>query len=222
MAEIFLKRLEHIETSIKDINDSMARLVKLFGAFTEIKVDMEAFKEEILARINEFEAKVGASEGGGAASVDLAGFEEKFDELAQKIDAIAEKVEEILSSGAKSAAGAVEGAEGEKAETFAIPGSPTEGLAIPPDRAKPVVDILRGVIAAMKFGVTSGELTEKMENAKAEIIKYLPSDPVLVKIDQWINILMKTPKRNEVKTRDIRFLKTEVNSEIERIGQGMF
>ncbi len=221
MAEVFLKRLEHIETSIKDINESMARLVKLFGTFTELKVDMNAFKDEILARIEELESKVASGEvqtSGEGGSVDLSEVYEKIDNLAQKLESIEEKLGEILSSGAKPAP--VEGAE--QTETFAIPGSPTEGLAIPPERAKPVVDILRGVIAAMKFGVTSGELMEKMEQAKTDIMKYLPSDPVLVKFDQWMNVLMKTPKRNEVKTRDIRFLKTEVNSEIERIGQGMF
>ena len=222
MAEVFLQRLEHIENSIKDINDSMSRLVKLFSSFTEIKVDMEAFKNEIIERIERIESKVAsnvAGEGTGI-SIDLSAFEEKFEALNQKLEAIEAKLEEISTSGVKPSA-PVEGAPSE-AETFAIPGSPTEGLAIPPDRAKPVVDILKGIIASMHFGVTSGELIDKMTEAKNDIMKYLPSDPVLVKIDQWVNMLMNTPKRNEVKAREIRLLKTEVNSEIERIGQGMF
>ncbi|GAG40293.1 unnamed protein product, partial [marine sediment metagenome] len=47
-----------------------------------------------------------------------------------------------------------------------------------------------------------------------EIMKIVPSDPIMVKIDKMMGIVGTYPKRNELQARDIRKLQKEIKEEI--------
>ena len=86
--------------------------------------------------------------------------------------------------------------------------------SIPPDRAMKVADQLSIVLKSLKMGCVAGEVLDAMNDAKAEIMKIVPSDPIMVKMDRWAGTVSAYPKRKELQARDILKLKKELKEEI--------
>lgn len=98
-------------------------------------------------------------------------------------------------------------------ETPVETATPTSS-SISPDRAMKVADQLDIILKSLKMGCVSGDVIETMTDAKAEIMKIVPSDPIMVKMDRWAGIVSAYPKRKELQARDILKLKKDLKEEI--------
>ena len=87
-------------------------------------------------------------------------------------------------------------------------------VSIPADRAMKVADQLEIILKSLKMGCLAGKVLDTMTEAKAEIMKIVPSDPVMVKMDKWAGTVSAYPKRKELQARDILKLKKELKAEI--------
>ncbi len=94
-----------------------------------------------------------------------------------------------------------------------VAGSPVS-TSIPADRAMQVADQLEIVLKSLKMGCVAGKVMDTMTEAKAEIMKIVPSDPIMVKVDKWAGTVSSYPKRKELQARDILKLKKDIKSEI--------
>ncbi len=86
--------------------------------------------------------------------------------------------------------------------------------SIPADRAMQVADQLEIILKSLKMGCVAGKVLDTMTEAKAEIMKIVPSDPIMVKVDKWAGTVSSYPKRKELQARDILKLKKDIKSEI--------
>jgi hypothetical protein len=77
-----------------------------------------------------------------------------------------------------------------------------------------VADELQKILDSMKMGCVAGDVLDVMGEAKAEIMKIVPSDPIMVGIDKWAGIVAGYPKRNELQARDILKIKKALRKEI--------
>ena len=55
-----------------------------------------------------------------------------------------------------------------------------------------------------------------MNQSKEEIMKIVPSDPIMVKIDKWAGIVNTYSLRHELQAKDILKLKKDLKDEIPR------
>ena len=60
----------------------------------------------------------------------------------------------------------------------------------------------------------AGKVLDKMSEARAEIEKIVPSDPIMVKMDKWAGTVSNYPKRKELQARDILKIKKDIKVEI--------
>ena len=86
--------------------------------------------------------------------------------------------------------------------------------SISPDRAMKVADQLDIILKSLKMGCVAGKVLDTMTDAKAEIMKIVPSDPIMVKMDKWAGTVSAYPKRKELQARDILKLKKDLKAEI--------
>jgi len=87
-------------------------------------------------------------------------------------------------------------------------------VSIPADRAMKVADQLDIILKSLKMGCIAGKVLDTMTEAKAEIMKIVPSDPVMVKMDKWAGTVSAYPKRKELQARDILKIKKGIKAEI--------
>lgn len=92
--------------------------------------------------------------------------------------------------------------------------APAAPTSISADRAMKVADHLEIVVKTLKMGCISGDVLDAMGVAKDEIMKIVPSDPIMVKMDRWAGVVSAYPKRKELQARDILKLKKDLKSEI--------
>ena len=228
MAEQFLSRLNKIEESINQLGETLKRMITILGTVTEIKSEVRVAKDEILQAIanipapqpsvhadntDEF-AKMVVQEVGSVRVFIHESIDNFKNELSLLIKEMTETLSEIASTPAPPAAPV----------TYAAPATPTEApetaapvyesTSIPADRAMQVADQLEKILGSLKMGCISGEVLEIMTEAKAEITKIVPSDPIMVKIDKWAGLVSSYPKRNELQARDVVKLKKDIKEEI--------
>ncbi|MHA1863395.1 MAG: hypothetical protein ACTSWA_06480 [Candidatus Thorarchaeota archaeon] len=98
-------------------------------------------------------------------------------------------------------------------ETPAEPVAPVAS-SIPADRAMQVADQLEIILKSLKMGCVSGKVLDTMAEARVEIEKIVPSDPIMVKMDKWAGTVSKYPKRKELQARDILKIKKDIKAEI--------
>ena len=101
----------------------------------------------------------------------------------------------------------------EPAPVYEEPAAPI-AMSISVDRAMRVADQLALVVKSLKMGCIAGDVLDGMNEAKAEIMKIVPSDPIMVKMDKWAGTVSAYPKRHQIQARDILKLKKELNAEI--------
>lgn len=89
-----------------------------------------------------------------------------------------------------------------------------DSTSVSADRAMKVADQLEIILNSLKMGCVSGDILDTMNEVKAEIMKIVPSDPIMVKLDKWAGTVSSYPKRKELQARDVIKLKKDLKGEI--------
>ncbi|MCF2136419.1 MAG: hypothetical protein K9W43_04180 [Candidatus Thorarchaeota archaeon] len=214
--EQILKAIQSQSVPEASLSEELAQLV-----VSEVR----AAKDEILSLRSDVQPSGGS---GGADTDQLAemikteiGFLGKF--LGEQIDAFKEEVQEMIKSMPPAPVSPPPTVEASSAAPVASapttpPATPAAASAapssLPLDRAMKVADQLDRIIASMKMGCVAGDVLEVMADAKSEIMKITPSDPIMVKIDKWVGVVASYSKRHQLQARDILKLKKEIREEL--------
>lgn len=236
MAEQFLSRLQDIEKSISALGETLKRMVTILATMDEIRSDIRFTKEEILDAIR----KRPASESGGNLDHVADLVKGQFDQIgafigqdleAMKQDLLTAMQDIQASTPPVAAAPAVPAAPAPTptpepvvptpepevpAPEIVVTPAPAQPVTvtIPADKAMKVADELDNVLASLKMGCKAGDVLNQIEDSKAEILKFVESDPVLIQLDKWKGIVAAYPKRKELQARDILKLKKGLRAEI--------
>jgi hypothetical protein len=218
MAEQFLSRLDKIEESINQLGETLKRMITILGTVTEIKSEVRVAKDEMIQALGKAQAKPSKASH-AEDNTELAKM------VVQEVGAVRVFVQESIEELKKEVAGMladIQIAVPAPAPVISAPAAPaaaSEPIAgapssLPADRGMQVADQLERIVDSMKMGCTAGDVLDVMSEVKAEIMKIVPSDPVMVKIDKWAGLVAGYPKRNELQARDILKLKKDLRDEI--------
>lgn len=225
MAEQFLSRLNKIEESINQLGETLKRMITILSTVTEIKSEVRASKEEIIKTLAEIKKQAPVAPAKSEDNTELAKM------VVQEVGAVRVFVQESIESLKREVAGMLEDIEVsapapiiQPAPVAHVPAAapaqqPAADIAgapssLPADRSMKVADELQRIHDAMKMGCVAGDVLDVMGEVKAEIMKIVPSDPIMVKIDKWAGVVAGYPKRNELQARDILKLKKDLRKEI--------
>ncbi|MGY5858175.1 MAG: hypothetical protein RTU63_02300 [Candidatus Thorarchaeota archaeon] len=243
MAEQFISRLNQIEESINQLGETLKRMITILGSVTEMKSDIRVAKDEILQALANLPAPAPAGAPAndntdeyakmvvqevGAVRVFVQENVESlkndmmamFNEMSGKMEAAAAAAPPAPVAPAPAPTPAPAPAPEPVAATpepviQVEPASAAPAVvSIPADRAMKVADQLEIILKSLKMGCIAGKVTDTMTEAKAEIMKIVPSDPIMVKMDKWAGIVSAYPKRKELQARDILKLKKDLKAEI--------
>lgn len=217
MAEQFLNRLNKIEESINQLGETLKRMITILGSVTEIKSEVRTAKDEVIQALGEIKNQPTATRT--EDNTELAKM------VVQEVGAVRVFVQEAIEELKMEMAGMLEDIEVSvpapvaRAPAEAPAPQPAEAIAgasssLPADRSMKVADELERILGSMKMGCTAGDVLDVMGEVKAEIMKIVPSDPIMVKIDKWAGVVAGYPKRNELQARDILKLKKDLRQEI--------
>ncbi|TFG34923.1 hypothetical protein EU527_01045 [Candidatus Thorarchaeota archaeon] len=224
MAEQFLSRLNKMEESINQLGETLKRMITILGTVTEIKSEIRVAKDEILQAIANQPAPVTHADNTdeyakmviqevGAVRVFVQESMEKFkNDMSSILEEMVESITAIAATPTPAPATYATHATPAPAQEYETP--VYESSSIPADRAMKVADHLEKILDSLKMGCISGDVLEVMIEAKAEIMKIVPSDPIMVKIDKWSGLVSSYPKRNELQARDVIKLKKDLKDEI--------
>jgi len=241
MAEQFLSRLNKMEDSINQLGETLKRMITILGTVTEIKSEVRTAKDEILQALTNMPS---AAPAAAAPSVDNTDEYAKMvvQEVGAVRVFVQESVESLkndmmgllneMAAGLQAAASAPPAAAPAPApaptpapvapaapdpepivQIEPTPAAPAV-VSIPADRAMKVADQLDIILKSLKMGCIAGKVLDTMTEAKAEIMKIVPSDPVMVKMDKWAGTVSAYPKRKELQARDILKIKKGIKAEI--------
>jgi hypothetical protein len=90
------------------------------------------------------------------------------------------------------------------------------GGSVSPHAGMQIAAQLEAIVATLKMGCKAGTVLDQIASSKAEITRIVPSDPIMVKIDNWNGIVAAVPRRKELQARDILKIKKEMKKEIKR------
>ncbi len=230
MAEQFLSRLNKIEESINQLGETLKRMITILGTVTEIKSEIRVAKDEILQAIASIQAPTAHADNTdefakmvvqevGSVRVFV---QESIENFKNEMTSVIREMDENLAEISKAPAPVptpvptpVVRAHQDPSQEASIEEAPIyESTSIPADRAMRVADQLEKMIDSLKMGCVSGDVLEAMTDGKTEIMKIVPSDPIMVKIDKWVGLVSSYPKRNELQARDVIKLKKEIKDEI--------
>ncbi len=239
MAEQFLSRLNQMEASINQLGETLKRMITILGTVTEIKSEVRIAKDEIIKALANLPSAAPAQpvvdnadeyakmvyQEVGAVRVFV---QESMESLKNDmIGLLNEMVTSIEASAAKAPPAAP--AAPAPVETPAPAPTPVPTPApveappvaaapapssIPADRAMQVADQLEIILKSLKMGCVAGKVLDTMSEARTEIEKIVPSDPIMVKMDKWAGTVSNYPKRKELQARDILKIKKDIKEEI--------
>ncbi|MCK4484477.1 MAG: hypothetical protein KAU89_06610 [Candidatus Thorarchaeota archaeon] len=227
MAEQFLSRLAEIESSIASLGETLKRMVTLLSALNEIKSEVRIATEQIMTAIQtipQAQAQAGIQEAtlaairGDLASLNtsvtssLESFRQEIQTMVQNIPAPA-SAPIIAPAPTPSPAPAPAPAQVAPAPVEAPIAT---GGSVSPHASMQIAAQLEAMVATLKMGCKAGAVLDQMASSKAEIIKIVPSDPIMVKIDKWNGIVAAVPRRKELQARNILKIKKEMKKEIKR------
>jgi hypothetical protein len=218
MAEQFLSKLTQIEASIEGLGETLKRMITVLGAITEIKSEITQAKTEILGAINAIKSTQEAAPAPDTSVVKEeleSTFKAELENLRSfvesSMDSLMEEVSSAMESTPAPATTAPASSPVPDQDATAVPAM----SSLPADKAMNISDQLRIVLKSLKMGCVSGDVQESMNEAKDSIMKIVPSDPIMIKIDKWIGVVASYPKRKELQARDILKLKKGIKAEIE-------
>jgi hypothetical protein len=82
------------------------------------------------------------------------------------------------------------------------------------DKGMRIADQLDKIVDSLKMGCLAGDVLDGLNEAKTEIMKIVPSDAIMVKIDKWAGVVSGYSKRHQIQAKDILKLKKEIKDEI--------
>ena len=241
MAEQFLSRLNQMEASINQLGETLKRMITILGTVTEIKSEVRIAKDEIIQALANLPSAAPAQpvvdnadeyakmvyQEVGAVRVFV---QESMESLKNDmIGLLTEMVTSIEASAAKAPPAAPAAPTPAPVETPAPAPTPAPTPApveappvaaapalssIPADRAMQVADQLEIILKSLKMGCVAGKVLDTMSEARTEIEKIVPSDPIMVKMDKWAGTVSNYPKRKELQARDILKIKKDIKEEI--------
>lgn len=217
MAEEFLKKLDQLEERISGIGETLKRMITVLAEIGDIKAEMSEIKSAVQQSkvdiMTAIQSQVPAQPAETGGDEVIATVTAEFEKLSGFIgDALQSMKDELIGTmQAIPAAPAHAAVDATIREAEAL--VPTGG-SLPVDRAMKVADQLEKILGSLKMGCVAKDVLEAMTDAKAEIMKIVPSDPIMVKIDKMMGIVGTYPKRNELQARDIRKLQKEIKEEI--------
>jgi hypothetical protein len=244
MAEEFLNRLNGLEKKIDGLGETLMRMITILGNVTDLKSDLTMVKEELAETIKSIPQPVASTpgvtkedlvdiisnlpkaEGGSGISseevsqivkAELAGvLEQVLVSVSTLQTEINGKIDALGSSVMSMPAAPVAAAPARTAEVMA--GSPEAAVVgssgVSPDKAMKIADQLDVILKSLKMGCKAGPVLETMNEVKAEIMKIVPSDPVMIKIDKWVGVVNTYSLRHELQAKDILKLKKDLKAEI--------
>ncbi|MGD9396392.1 MAG: hypothetical protein PVJ05_08200 [Candidatus Thorarchaeota archaeon] len=228
MAEQFLGRLTKIEESINQLGETLKRMITILGTVTEIKSEVRGAKDEIIAALGKQAQAAPAADNQEALAamvVQEVGAVRVF--VQEAVEQIRQEMRDLVKqipAPAPPAPAPVAPTPAPKPKPAAAPPptpapppapAPTAApSSVPADRAMQIADNLDSIIKSLKMGCKAGTVLDAMAEAKAAIEKIVPSDPIMVRIDQWAGVVGGYQKRKELQARDILKLKKEIKAEI--------
>jgi hypothetical protein len=185
-------------------------MITILTSVTEIKSELRVTKQEILDAVNKQ-----AQTRSPAASDDTSRIvREEFQKLEKSLS---DSIEQLRAEMAESIQNIQVAAPAYSAEPQVVTvAAPPVASKVPADKAMQVADILQGIIGSLKMGCLAGDVAQTLADSKSAIMKIVPSDPAMVKIDRWTGMVAGYPKRNELQAKDILKLKQEIKAEIAR------
>ncbi|MFX1606346.1 MAG: hypothetical protein ACFFDD_10605 [Promethearchaeota archaeon] len=227
MAEQFLGRLTKIEESINQLGETLKRMITILGTVTEIKSEVRVAKDEIIAALGKQAQAAPAADNQEALAsmvVQEVGAVRVFvQEAVENLRAEMLEIVKQIPSQAAPAPAPVAPTPAPAAAPAAAPvpepapspaPSAASSAAVPADRAMQIAAQLDIIVKSLKMGCRAGAVLDTLAEAKAAIDKIVPSDPIMVRIDQWAGIVGGYQKRKELQARDILKLKKEIKAEI--------
>jgi len=233
MAEQFLSRLTEIESSIASLGETLKRMVTLLSALNEIKSEVRIATEQVMTAIQtipQAQAQAGVQEvtlaaiRGDLASLNtsvnstLESFRQEIQTMVQNIPAPASAPIAAPTTTPSPAPAPIPAPAPAQAQVAPAPvAAPiATGGSLSPHGSMGIAAQLEAIVATLKMGCKAGTVLDQIASSKAEIIKIVPSDPIMVKIDKWNGIVAAVPRRKELQARDILSVKKEINKEIKR------
>lgn len=239
MAEEFLNRLNKLEEKIDGLGETLMRMITILGNVTEVKSDVRMAKEEILEEFKKIPEPVAsqpgvtkdemskmlssipAASGSGPGLTSEEVSQIVKGELAAILEPILESIQDLQES-LHSKIDEIEVPEPVIVTTEAPAGAMNApsahavhpGGPLSADKGMKVADQLENIMASLKMGCKAGAVLDVLTESKAEIMKIVPSDPIMVKIDKWAGIVNTYSLRHELQAKDILKLKNELKDEI--------
>jgi hypothetical protein len=241
MAEQFLNKLTKIEESINQLGETLKRMITILGTVTEIKSELRGAKDEILTALGNLPQPAPETDNQEALAsmvVQEVGavrvfVQESMEKLRNEIIQIIENMPTPapapapvptpapapapVPTPAPAAPVTPPSTPAPTPEPQAAPAPAPAAAApssIPADRAMQIASHLNTIIKSLKMGCKAGPVLDTMAEARAEIEKIVPSDPIMVHIDRWAGVVGGYQKRKELQARDILKLKKEIKAEI--------
>ncbi|MDH4214995.1 MAG: hypothetical protein OEV85_13845 [Candidatus Thorarchaeota archaeon] len=230
MAEQFLNRLIKMEENINQLGETLKRMITILGTVTEIKSEIRGAKEEIIKTIGKKPAaapaphdhsdelaKMVVEEVGAVRVFVQQSMETLRNEMIDLLQEMISKIQEqqVVTPVATPLASSRARAPPQAYDVEEEVESP--GLSsLPADRSLKIADELSTIMNSLKMGCVAGDVLEALGMAKESIMSIVPSDPIMVKIDKWVELVGNYPKRNELQARDVIKLKKDLKEEITR------
>ncbi|MDF1539352.1 MAG: hypothetical protein P1Q69_10670 [Candidatus Thorarchaeota archaeon] len=149
----------------------------------------------------------------GVLEIFLGSLAEVKEELQGKIDSI-EVPAPIVTTPAPTAVPVATPAAAPIHQEISATAPVMAGAPVSADRGMQVADQLENIIGSLKMGCKAGDVLEILTDTKTEIMRIVPSDPIMVKIDRWTGIVNAYSKRHELSAKDTRAIKKEIQEEI--------
>lgn len=210
MAEQFLSRLTQIEANIASLGETLKRMITILTSVSEMRSDLKVTKQEILDALNKQAQMRTPAASDQTGQVVKEQFQRLENSLTEAIEQLRAEIAQSIQSIQLAAP-----AYGVEPEAGRVASSPAASRA-PADKAMQVADVLQGIIGSLKMGCLAGDVIQALADSKVAVMKILPSDPIMVKIDRWSGMVASYPKRNELQAKDILKLKQEIKAEIAR------
>jgi uncharacterized phage infection (PIP) family protein YhgE len=231
MAEQFLSRLTEIESSIASLGETLKRMVTILSTLNEIKSEVRIATEQIMTAIQtipQAQAQAASQEEALAAirgdlaslntSIDstLKSFRQEIQTMIQNIPAPAPAP--IIAPATIPSPAPIPAPIPAPAQVApaSVEAPIAAGGSVSPHASMQIAAQLEAIVATLKMGCKAGTVLDQMASSKAEIIKIVPSDPIMVKIDKWNGVVAAVPRRKELQARDILKIKKEMKKEIKR------
>ncbi|MFW9833851.1 MAG: hypothetical protein ACFFEK_07645 [Candidatus Thorarchaeota archaeon] len=225
MAEQFLSKLTKIEESINQLGETLKRMITILSGVTEIKSDVRAAKDEIIAALGKQAQATPPPDNQEALAsmvVQEVGAIRVF--IQESIENLRNEMIEIINNmptptPAPAPAPAPAPPTPAPAPAPAQEPAPTAAAAAVPSTVSAtasmqIADQLQLIVKSLKMGCKAGDVLDTMAEVKATITKLVPSDPIMVHIDKWAGVVGGYQKRKEIQARDIIQLKKEIRAEI--------